>query len=92
MKEASWQVYLLLCADKTLYCGSTTDVERRVRQHNGCLAGGARYTKSRRPVALLACCTCPSHSSALRLEAHIKKLPKADKLPALQKAAAGTLP
>ena len=92
MKEASWQVYLLLCADKTLYCGSTTDVERRVRQHNGELAGGARYTKSRRPVALLACCTCPSHSSALRIEARIKKLPKADKLPALQKAAASTLP
>lgn len=92
MKEASWQVYLLLCADNSLYCGSTTDVERRVRQHNGFLAGGARYTKSRRPVSLLACCTCPSQSSALRLEARIKKLPKADKLPALQKAAASTLP
>ena len=91
MKEASWQVYLLLCADNSLYCGSTTDVERRVRQHNGSLAGGARYTKSRRPVSLLACCPCPSHSAALRLEARIKKLPKSDKLSALQKADTSTL-
>ena len=50
--DATWHVYLLRCADDTLYCGVTTDLDRRLAQHNGRLAGGARYTRPRRPVAL----------------------------------------
>ena len=42
--DATWHVYLLRCADDTLYCGVTTDLDRRLAQHNGRLAGGARYT------------------------------------------------
>ncbi len=85
MDAGTWQVYLLLCADNTLYCGSTTDLVRRLRQHNGELAGGARYTRSRRPVRLAASCSCPTREDALRLEASIKKLDRKKKIPALQK-------
>lgn len=75
-----WAVYLLECADKTYYCGITRDMGKRLAQHNGVLRGGARYTKGRRPVALLAMREVDSLSTALRLEARIKKLPKSDKL------------
>lgn len=70
-----WLVYLLECADGTLYCGITTNMPRRLAQHNGHKAGGARYTRGRRPVILRASLTCASHSHALRLEASIKKMP-----------------
>ena len=85
-----WQVYLLECSDSTLYCGSTTDLARRLRQHNGELAGGARYTRSRRPVRLAAACRCPTRQAALRLEARIKKLGREQKIPALQNACTRT--
>ena len=49
MDGETWQVYLVECADHTLYCGVTKDTERRVAQHNGEKRGGARYTRSRRP-------------------------------------------
>ncbi|MEG6502462.1 GIY-YIG nuclease family protein, partial [Desulfovibrio sp. 1214_IL3152] len=45
MTSDPWLVYLLECADGTLYCGITRDMERRLAQHNGALAGGARYTR-----------------------------------------------
>lgn len=53
-----WYVYLLRCADATLYCGVTTDMERRLREHN---AGsrGAKYTRARRPVELVCCVAQP---------------------------------
>ncbi|MEG6593009.1 GIY-YIG nuclease family protein, partial [Desulfovibrio sp. 1188_IL3213] len=47
MTSDPWLVYLLECADGTLYCGITRDMERRLAQHNGALAGGARYTRGR---------------------------------------------
>ena len=80
MKERIWHVYLLRCADGSLYCGVSTDVERRIRQHNGELTGGARCTRARRPVRLAACAACPDQGSALRLERKIKALPKREKL------------
>lgn len=46
MKDHIWHVYLLICADASLYCGISCDVARRLRQHNGELAGGARYTRT----------------------------------------------
>ena len=67
--DATWHVYLLRCADDTLYCGVTTDLDRRLAQHNGRLAGGARYTRPRRPVALLLSRACTSRQEALRLKA-----------------------
>ena len=48
-----WSVYLLRCSDDTLYCGVTTNVQRRLAMHNGVLPGGAKYTRGRRPVKLL---------------------------------------
>ena len=50
--DSSWTVYVLECADGTLYTGIASDLDRRLRQHNGLLAGGPRYTSGRRPVRL----------------------------------------
>ncbi|MEA2418401.1 MAG: putative endonuclease [Thermoleophilaceae bacterium] len=71
-------VYLLRCADDSLYCGWTTDIERRLAAHR---AGSAsRYTRSRLPVELAAVIQVPDRSTALREEARIKRLPRAAKL------------
>lgn len=77
--ETVWQVYLLECRDGTLYCGITRDLERRVAQHNGLLPGGARYTRGRRPVRLVASLSCPDKGAALRLELAVKARPRAEK-------------
>jgi putative endonuclease len=71
-------VYLLRCADESLYCGWTTDVERRLAAHSAGTA--SRYTRSRRPVALAAVIAVADRSAALREEARIKRLPRRDKL------------
>jgi putative endonuclease len=71
-------VYLLRCADDSLYCGWTTDVERRVGEHGAGTA--SRYTRSRRPVELAAVFEAADRSAALREEARIKRLPRAEKL------------
>ena len=83
-----WSVYLLRCADDTLYCGVTTDVARRVAMHNGALSGGAKYTRARRPVTLVACADGFSYSEALRLERKVKRLPRERKTEVLRLAAA----
>jgi putative endonuclease len=71
-------VYLLRCADDSLYCGWTTDIDRRLAAH---AAGTAsRYTRSRRPIALAAVIPVADRSAALREEARIKRLPRAAKL------------
>ncbi len=71
-------VYLLSCADGTLYTGYTTDVARRLAAHNA--GKGARYTRGRRPVALLAHWAFAAKGDALRAERAIKLLPRAEKL------------
>lgn len=76
-------VYMVRCADDSLYCGITTNPVRRLRQHNGEISGGGRYTRSRRPVRLVACRTCADKGEALSLEARLKKLPRRQKLEAL---------
>ena len=81
-----WCVYLLTCADGTLYCGVTTDLARRLDMHNGILAGGARYTRGRRPVKLTACTGNLTQGEALRLEARVKKTPRAQKASLLAQA------
>jgi putative endonuclease len=73
-----WHVYILRCADGTLYTGITTDPCRRVEQHNAGV--GARYTAARGPVTLAYCETAPDRSSAARRESAIKKLGRAEKL------------
>lgn len=75
----SWTVYILECADGSLYTGVTLDLERRLRQHNGLLAGGPRYTSGRRPVQLRWSANAASRSAAQQREAAIKKLSPASK-------------
>jgi putative endonuclease len=71
-------VYLLRCADDSLYCGWTTDVERRLASHNAGTA--SRYTRTRLPVELAAVRPVADRSEALREEARVKRLPRAAKL------------
>lgn len=72
-------VYILECADKTLYIGSTTDIEKRLHGHNN-LKSGAKYTKARRPLVLVHLEKCRSWSDALRREWQIKKLSRNEKI------------
>ena len=76
----AWSVYILQCADGTLYTGVARDIERRLLQHNGELAGGPRYTSGRRPVQLLWAAPAPDRSAAQQREAAIKKLGRGAKL------------
>ncbi|MCI7795851.1 MAG: GIY-YIG nuclease family protein [Lachnospiraceae bacterium] len=69
--------YLVECADKTLYCGWTNDLEKRVKAHNA--GNGARYTKTRRPVALVYYEEFQTKEEAMRREAAIKKLTRKQK-------------
>jgi len=73
-----YYVYILLCADQTLYTGITTDVKRRLKEHNTS-AKGAKYTRSRRPVTLLYQEVCADRSSASKREYEIKKMDKIKK-------------
>lgn len=78
MPERPAFVYLLRCGDRTLYCGWTYDVERRVAAHR---AGRAsRYTRTRLPVELAAAIELPDSSAARREEARIKRLTRDEKL------------
>ena len=73
-----WWVYLLRCADGTLYAGATNDLDRRLAAHNA--GRGAKYTRARRPCALVYREAAADKSAALRREAALKKLPRAAKL------------
>jgi predicted GIY-YIG superfamily endonuclease len=74
----TWFVYLLRCADGSLYTGITKDVDRRCRQHNDGTA--SRYTRSRRPIRLVYHEARPSRSAALKREVAIKALPRRAKM------------
>tara|TARA_B100001093_G_scaffold312885_1_gene298613 strand:+ start:113 stop:400 length:288 start_codon:yes stop_codon:yes gene_type:complete len=79
-QDSLWQVYLLQCADSSLYAGVTTDLARRIQQHNGQLAGGARYTRARRPVELVWSKACDSRSDAQQREQALRRLNREQKL------------
>ena len=72
-------VYIAECADGTLYTGITTDVERRMEEHNGERKGGAKYTAGRRPVKLAYFAEFDNRSETAKEERRIKKLPKTEK-------------
>jgi putative endonuclease len=74
----AWQVYIVRCADATLYTGIARDVHKRLDEHNHSRLA-ARYTRARRPVELVYTETCASRSEALRREMAIKKLSRRDK-------------
>lgn len=72
-------VYILECADGTLYCGSTNDVEKRLKAHNG-LKSGAKYTRARRPVILRYTEEFKTAAEAKKREAAIKGRTREEKL------------
>ena len=78
METRTWFLYTLRCADGTFYTGITTDLDRRVAEHNS--GRGARYTAGRRPVTLLAAWRFPDQGAAQRAEARFRRLPRAQKL------------
>lgn len=77
-KHTFWSMYVVRCSDNSLYCGITTDVKRRVNEHNTSFRG-AKYTRSRRPVSLVYSRRCLSKSEAILNENAFKKMKKADK-------------
>ena len=74
-----YYLYILLCADKTLYTGITTDLKRRVVEHNSSKLG-AKYTSSRRPVKIVYFKKFKNRSNASKEEARIKKFKRVKKL------------
>jgi len=74
-----WSVYILRCADDSLYTGITTDVSRRLDQHNGLVKNGAKYTRNRQPVELVYQENANSRSAACKREYAIKSLSKSQK-------------
>lgn len=73
-KLQTWYVYMIRCADGSLYTGITTNPTRRLRQHSGEIKGGARYTRSRGPLQLVFLEECEDRSRASKREAQIKSL------------------
>jgi putative endonuclease len=73
-------VYILQCSDTTLYTWITTDIDRRVKQHNWELVGWAKYTRARWPVELVYFENFENRSDATKRECAIKKLPRNQKI------------
>lgn len=84
--EPCWRVYMVACADGSLYTGITTDLVRRLAEHNS-VRGGARYTRPRRPVRLVYSERAASRSAAAKREYRIKQLPAAGKKALISAAA-----
>ena len=76
--NSPWQVYILKCADGSLYTGIAVDIEERIAAHKD--GTGAKYTRSRLPVTLAYTEAAENRSTASRREAAIKKLSRTDKL------------
>ena len=77
-RTVTWYVYLLRCADSTLYCGIALDVEARLAQHQE--GKGAKYTRGRGPLQLVYHEPCGTRAEALRRERVIKRMRREDKL------------
>ena len=73
-----WQVYILKCADGTFYTGMTTDLERRIHEHNDSKLG-AKYTRGRRPVEIVYARNFKNKSLVSKEEVRIKKMNRKEK-------------
>jgi len=82
---STWYVYLLRCNDNSLYCGVTTDPERRLNEHNN--GTGAKYTRARLPVTMKAFEKFPDKKSAYRAEYAVKQKKAAHKIEFLRQRA-----
>ena len=78
LDEKAWFLYVLRCADDTLYTGTTTDISRRIDEHNTKKCG-AKYTKTRRPVELIFWLDFENRSQAQKAEYKFKKLTRTQK-------------
>jgi predicted GIY-YIG superfamily endonuclease len=74
-----WFIYILRCADDSLYTGITTDLKRRLEEHNTGTYTSTKYSRARRPVSLVYQEETDSRSSALKREAAIKRLSRNQK-------------
>ena len=79
----TWKLYILRCGDGSLYTGITTDVQKRLEAHRS--GKGAKYTRGRGPLELVYREECGDHSTALKRELEIKKLPREEKEKLIQK-------
>ena len=75
--DQKWHLYILRCGDGTLYTGITTDVAKRLEQHQS--GKGAKYTRGRGPLELVYSEECGDHSQALKRELEIKAMPRQKK-------------
>ena len=73
-----WFLYVLKCGDGTLYTGVTTNMQRRLKEHNTS-SRGAKYTKTRRPVAIVYCVSYKDRSAAQKAEYKFKQLTRKQK-------------
>ncbi len=80
---ACWRLYIVKCADKTLYTGITNNLKQRIKAHNS--GKGAKYTRGRRPVKLVYSKKVKTRGRALRDEYRVKKLKRSAKLSLIQK-------
>ncbi len=74
-----WYLYILKCSNNTYYTGVTTDIERRLKEHNNKQVRGSKYAKARIPVELVYQETHPDRSSAQKREYQIKQLTRVKK-------------
>ena len=74
-----WFIYILLCNDNSFYCGITKDIKRRLKQHNGIIKGGAKYTRGRRPCKVIYIEKASNRSDASKKEYFFKKLSRKEK-------------
>ena len=74
-----WYMYVVRCSDGSLYCGVTTDLDRRIHEHNN-TSKGAKYTRSRRPVELVYAGQCDDRSDAQKREWGFKTLKRSEKV------------
>jgi putative endonuclease len=77
-RKSAWTVYILRCADGSLYTGVTRDIARRVKEHNS-NGLAARYTRARRPVVLVYQEPAATRSAACKREYRIKQLARSEK-------------
>lgn len=77
--EKSFFVYIVKCSDNSYYTGIATNLEKRIKEHNGLLKGGAKYTRGKGPVVLKHFEKFETRSQALKREAEIKKMERAEK-------------
>ena len=85
--DTTWYLYILRCADGSLYTGITTDVERRLEEHRS--GKGAKYTRGRGPLEIVYREELPDHSAALKREHEIKAMSRQEKEKLIEKTPEG---